>query len=76
MLSKSSESGCHTHYSVSMNLKWGFLNELEETVFMHVSSEATLDGSLFLLHLISNEEIPDVDGPDVLFRTPLAFSFQ
>ena len=76
MLSKSSESSCHSHYPVSMNLKWGFLNELEETVFMHVSSEATLNSSLFLFHLISDEEIPDVDGTDALFETSLASDFQ
>ena len=59
-----------------MNLKWGFLNGLEEAVFMHVSSEAALDDSMFLLHLISDKEISDVNGPDALFRTPLAFSLQ
>ena len=43
---------------------------------MHVSRETVLDGSLFLLHLISDKETPDVDGPDALFETSLASDFQ
>ena len=76
MLSKSFEFSSHFHCSVSMNLKWGFLNGLEEIVFMHVSSEAILDGSLFLLHLISDEEMPDVNGSCSIFRTSFASGFQ
>ena len=55
-----------------MNLKWGSLNRLEEAIFMHVGRRTALNGSLFLLHLISDEETPDVNGSDALFRTPLA----
>ena len=43
---------------------------------MHVGREAVLDGSLFLLHLISDKETPDVNGPCSLFRTSLTSDLQ